>query len=358
MICAAVVAAALTASAQTSEKTISGSTFVVPKLFTYGDGLKVVSITGDDEVVIYNDDLLPLRKFNLNLPEYSVETKTQERNSEAKLYSQREAGNVISNNKDWTGTWNDAKKWAASEVAQALMGMELEEHDGYQFWPTYEGYYFQYEKYGKKYPQTYCQWKAEDGTICLTYCEYEEHYTGEWETVEKDSYKYGNITELFFEDYDENSYPDQNFCISQTLFNDDENFEYIVPAYSGVTEDVTNVSDRDGDGIDDRQTIVRHPERSGFNVVSEDGTVLYSIDATGIDGVYRLNGKKYLVASDGNETTFYKIDSQAARISKVQSTPPVLVKQVYGIDGIRRKQLSRGINIVVDGGKATKQLVK
>ncbi len=355
MICAAVVAAALTVNAQTSEKNISGETFVVPKLFTYGNGLNVVAITDDNEAVIYNDDLELVRKFNLDLPEWSLEYKKQERKLEAKLTSQREISTVTSNGKDWKGTWNEAKEWAVNEAPQTCMNVE--EHDGYQFWPTDEGWYFSHETYGKEYPRTYFQWKAEDGTITQVYCDYEGHYTGEWETVDEESGKYTGFSQLFFEDYDENSHPDQNFYISQTLFNEDEKFEYLVP-FGDVKEEVRDVYDRDGDGVMDAQTIQQYFDTKGYNVMSEDGTVLQSIDVTQFQEVYRLNGKFYLVAYTGDETSFYKIDRQASKISEVQRIP-TLAKQVFGIDGTRRKQLSRGINIVVDSdGNAVKRLVK
>ncbi len=359
MICAAVVAAALTVNAQTSEKTISGDVFVVPKLFTYGNGLNVVAITDDNEAVIYNDDLELVRKFKLDLPISSVVSKQQERKEEAKLISQNEYRTVTSTSniyEDWKGTWNEAKEWAANNASQAV-DMSVEEHDGYQFWPKDEGWYFRYETFGKKYPKTYFQWKAEDGTIRQVNCEYEAHYTGEWETVSEKSGECREFTNLFFEDYDENSHPDQDFYVSQTLFNEDEKFEYLAP-YGDVSEHIEEGSDRDGDGIVDTRYISQDFERKGYNVMSEDGTVLQTIDAPYIEGVYRLNGKFYLVTTDYEEATFYKIDRQASKITKVQSTP-ALAKQVFGIDGTRRKQLSRGINIVVDSdGNAVKRLVK
>ena len=61
------------------------------------------------------------------------------------------------------------------------------------------------------------------------------------------------------------------FYLSQTLFNDDETIEYAVP----VTGTQTKGIDWDGDGvIDDTRT---YEILIGFNVVSEDGTVLQEV---------------------------------------------------------------------------------
>ena len=64
---------------------------------------------------------------------------------------------------------------------------------------------------------------------------------------------------ISFADWDQNSYPDYSFYFTQTLFNDDEKYEYVTAHYSSEFDTYGN------------------PKIDGFNIVSDDGTILQTV---------------------------------------------------------------------------------
>ncbi|MBR1712715.1 MAG: hypothetical protein IJ722_04870 [Alloprevotella sp.] len=357
--CAILMAMSVAVNAQTEQKSVSGDVFVVPKLFTYGDNSYVVAITDDEEVSVYNEDIELVRSFDVNLTEYTTGHERQERKATVNIESMRVAGNIVvwETGETWTGTWNQAQELAASNAPNIS---DVEEKDHYQFWPTDEGAYWLYEKYGKLHPTFYYQWNAEDGTISWVFVSYRETFTDDWETVDNISWKRGEMEYLAFEDYDDNSHPDQNFCLSQTLFNEDEKFEYIEPIYESK-ESIQEEYDRDGDGEIDTRTIYRGVRHIGFRIMSEDGSVLQTINTTihrgGLD-IFKINGKIYMVLEDDDETVFFKIDRQSTNITRLAAMP-VPAKSIFSLSGRKLPSAQRGVNIVRNSdGSSTKFLMK
>ena len=162
----------------------------------------------------------------------------------------------------------------------------------------------------------------------------EGKYTGEWvETRNNDDYDgYEHISY-----YDVSSNSDESFSLyfSQTLFNNDEKYEYIVPVYGEFEKNYSNEYDRDYDGEIDETYEYYDAKRIGFDVVNQDGNLLCSVRPTIPDGyklyVYPIlliiGGKRYLVteiwgsAPDKDETnyeiTFYLIDPNSTSLQQV-----------------------------------------
>ena len=353
---ALMLAITLSASAQTQKSSVSGSeVFIVPKVLSYDEKASVVSVSEDKDVSVYDDDITLVRTFHVNLPTYKGTWETQRRKAEGKAYSQNESIEYYDEL-----TWNGAKEWANNSYAYGDRGMVVK--DNYQFWPEDESYYWNYGEFGKTYPTSYYYWNPEDGHIYGVTLEYTYAYTGEWETVNSSSWEDSGMQKLYFEDYDDNSHPDQGFLLSQTLFNDDDKFEYVVCSY--VAEDRINGEyDRDDDGMIDERNVEHGWKVTGYDIMSEDGTVLFSIESDkyfdwGESGVIKLNGKYYFLLTDGDETDFYKIDKQSAGISKVNALSG-LKKQVFGTDGKARHSMQRGINIIRnEDGTVIKRVLK
>ena len=352
----------MTANAQTEGKSIGSGdgVFVVPKLFTYGDNRYVVTIDGK-EVSVYNDDIDLVRSFQINPTEYTVGQETQQRTAVVRVESVLPSEPMTIMEDDgytevlWTGTWDQAREWAASR------NLNLLEKENFQLWADDESSYFKPEKYGFQYPGWYYQWNANNGTIVEVGVTYRENLTGEWETIEGDSWTYsgGAIEQLDFEDYDDNTHPDQGFYLSQTLFNTDEKFEYLVPLYE--PEDYTSSErDADGDGEIDTRTIQHGLRNTGYQIMSEDGTVIQTINSTGYAAkIIKINEKTYLIVEDSDETVFYKIDQQKTNLSRVATMPVSLAKSIFSLDGRKLSSAQRGINIVRNSdGSATKFLEK
>lgn len=101
--------------------------------------------------------------------------------------------------------------------------------------------------------------------------------SGEW--IVKSEKIYGNPFILY---YTYNNFLGQSFrtFFSQTLFSDDDKFEFYVP--TGIQKNRTiKESDNNGDGIIDTRETSDSYLFSGINVVSEDGNVLATFTTEG-----------------------------------------------------------------------------
>lgn len=355
------MAMSVTSNAQTLHKTFSGVLSVTPKSLTYDNKVCVVSVSDDGEVSVYDDDLELIRSFTLHLEKYSTNHEIQERKTEVKAeFYVKENVLVWETGEVWTGTWSQAKEWAAADVPNRV---SVEEKIHYQFWPTMESEYWEMEKYGKQHPCYYYQWNAEDGTISVVEVSYREAYTGAWETIDEEWYgDYRCIEGVHMYDYDNDSCPDEPIVFTQTLFNTDEKFEYIESIYEAV-EETQYEYDRDNDGEPDHREIYHGWKSVGFRIMSEDGTVLQTIscdDASSKDYcIYKLNDKLYLVMYnyDAEETVFYKIDQQTTSVNRVKAMP-ALAKLIYSLDGRQQPTMQRGVNVVRDGDGTVKKVMK
>ena len=170
-------------------------------------------------------------------------------------------------------------------------------------------------------------------------------YNDDFEIVKTINVTHG-VRRCIYWDFDGNSFPTDNdsgtFYLTQTLFNDDEKFEYI-----------------------------RNSSEGGFEIVSEDGTVLQTcktvdFDEYGSFDIYRMNGKLYLGVpcySDlrdddkGDYKCLYKIDKQTTRIKRVAEIPVPTTR--YSVAGYQLPSTQSGVNIVrQEDGTVKKVLVE
>lgn len=178
-------------------------------------------------------------------------------------------------------------------------------------------------------------------------------YNDDFEIVKTINVMLG-VRRCLYRDFDGNSFPTDNdsgtFYLTQTLFNDDEKFEYIRESSVGV-----------------------------FEIVSEDGTVLQTCKNDDLDGgpfnIYRMNGKLYLGApcyssylidddkgdyeylDKGYYECLYKIDKQTTRIKRVAEIPVPTTR--YSVAGYQLPSTQSGVNIVrQEDGTVKKVLVE
>lgn len=177
-------------------------------------------------------------------------------------------------------------------------------------------------------------------------------YNDDFEIVKTINVTHG-VRRCLYRDFDGNSFPTDNdsgtFYLTQTLFNDDEKFEYIRESSVGV-----------------------------FEIVSEDGTVLQTCKNDDLDGgpfnIYRMNGKLYLGApcysylidddkgdyeylDKGYYECLYKIDKQTTRIKRVAEIPVPTTR--YSVAGYQLPSTQSGVNIVrQEDGTVKKVLVE
>ena len=210
--------------------------------------------------------------------------------------------------------------------------------------------YHQSYNYGKQYPILKFAWNKSENTLMAIGTKYEESYTGEWsQGLKEDSYSEEN--EWL---WDVQMFP---FCVgeiigegddwginaTQTLFNNDEKWEFLRPVYTEVISN-TRERDRDDDGEIDYKEITYRDRLKAYEIVSEDGNVLSSFLVP--EGDYydpRLilwDGETYfgicvekkIEEDDYTEDylyeeymVIYSIDKNASSVKKIASTPAMRV---------------------------------
>ncbi|MBQ7966710.1 MAG: hypothetical protein IJ290_02215 [Bacteroidaceae bacterium] len=204
----------------------------------------------------------------------------------------------------------------------------------------YTNAYYQSYFYGKQYPMFYFVWKGE--SLEAHGLKYKQTYTGEWkQELKEDSYSEEN--EWL---WDVEMYP---FCVgelrvdlagiyaTQTLFNNDEKWEFLRPIYTEVVYN-TRESDRDDDGEIDYKEITYRDKVKAYEIVSEDGNVLSSFLVPEGDSyaprIVQWDGEVYFGISVEKEishynyeeyTAIYSIDKNASSVKKIASTPAMRV---------------------------------
>lgn len=206
--------------------------------------------------------------------------------------------------------------------------------------------FFGYDYFGTKYPMNYILCK--NNVLYKVQVQYIATYT-EWTVTGEHTEERSCETPVIYLNYinfDGGSSDDNyGFILSQTLFNDDEKFEYIIPkmTLTDISDWSSEVPGNDGNTLTlTYSTLISdyaYPACRGVQVLSSDGTVIYDMDfGNGFEAneydcqymtVITIGGKNYLVVEgqtkgdDGYTycTMFYRIDKQAQSIQQVNSAP-------------------------------------
>lgn len=337
---------------------------VAPKEFCYDGKVKLImdeSEYGETASIfkIYDSNFEVEKTVNLNLESYTYKTYYQRKKEEV----------IMINSKDdvW-GTGYDSWEEAKGVTNSYLYDFTIEK-DGYQMWSENKNDYYMYDVFGEKYPKLYFYWNPENTTTYIRHFEYKTTYTGDWYNYdEREEYRSTEPAYFEFNDYDNNSCVEYGFSISQTLFNNDEKYEALVPKYSQI-EELSDERDADGDGVIDHRTISVGRYPTGLSVVSEDGTELYSIETESFDywegyDLIKINGKLYVALWHSNEDArvFFEINRETSSIKQVAKlkgmrVSPTIAEQTDNIT----VELSEGSNakeiVVVNGnGQVVKQI--
>lgn len=143
--------------------------------------------------------------------------------------------------------------------------------------------------------------------------------SGDW-IIEDDA----SAEKYLFLNYQYENYYGQSYVqcpFSQTLFSDDEKFEFYVPFDVNIEYPIVEY-DENGDGIIDKREYFTSIECSGINVISEDGVVLATFRAEGFKFVddwvgaikfIRVDNILYaiiLTTDKDNPYAMYKLDKE------------------------------------------------
>lgn len=113
---------------------------------------------------------------------------------------------------------------------------------------------------------------------------------------------------------------------AQTLFNQDDKYEYVVPKYR--LEETVDEHDHDGDGEADYREYEARAVVTGYEVVSEDGSTVMSLELDESQMAHMNDeyiqiclwgGKKYIVIEGDGEYVIYELNSETSKVSKIVS---------------------------------------
>ena len=196
----------------------------------------------------------------------------------------------------------------------------------------------------------------------------DDGYKGDWKVMSDDSGKsHGGIMSLCLNDFDQSCDDFRTIYLTQTLFNTDEKYEFLMPLYSSTIE--TGEDDRDVDGVVDFRYTSTNNSIIGFQIVSEDGTVLQTVNFDGdftlpdngkgdVD-LLKIHSKLYLCFNGYTSCLLYSIDSatSSVRMMTMENLSSVPAGG-YNLSG-RLTRGEKGVNIIrMSDGTTKKVLVK
>lgn len=218
--------------------------------------------------------------------------------------------------------------------------------------------YLSYTTLGMSYPKIY--WIRSQGTVTCYRVDYTVSYS-EWRDAGERIENIQKRLEFFkLRNYNFNKYdvpPTTYFIACQTLFNEDEEYEYILPKYKlsakgSSSGELDNLAQ--GEVVTTRSTCLSEENKlalAGFQVISSNGSVVG--DVTFDTAINYFNTYEAYVITVGNSTylgidgsfeekesgtIFYKIDRATTNIQQVKQVPasmllsPTVVERNATID--------------------------
>lgn len=326
-----------------------------PLIFLYDNTNSSYDNTKENNLLIYDENLNLKKTIHLQGDktfDYQLTYQDQERDAyvdEKRREQFREYGSYeefIQNMKTNTPSFSES----SLIVKEQENGDRIISIDWSNSYSQYNfQFFFAYKYFGTKYPKTYFVWHK-DGIVTGYNASYAVTYS-EWKTVgthvENRQEPLGRLRLCNINLNNGDGRNDYFFEVSQTLFNKDEKFEYIIPKYKLSSngkrptdgEDVTIPWDPYQDeNIVTTQTVVISEDKylalTGFQVVSENGDIIKDLNFdSGFEGyiedsyafVITIGSNTYLAfdgSSDGNDATvFYKIDKTSTDIKQVMKAP-------------------------------------
>lgn len=356
----------------TSAQTITGNfdfthdpnchmSFSVPKEFSYKGAPSLILSNGsnsDYSFQVYNENIELVKSIKLNPStfDYQLTYKVEEREVKSVDEKDRQEDRTYDSLDAYV---KDASFLDPSFTTNALIITNLENGDrrvDFDFdkmsgW-TGTSRYFNEGYFGKKYPWVYGI--EHDGKFSLYHVLYTVSYT-DWvekgEETESNSFTV-NPLKLASVDLNNNAgRASEYFYVSQTLFNEDEAYEYLIPKFKMVeastggptmSEDSSTGSGYLEEPIElTRKTLLTKESVAlvGFQVIGEKGNVLKDLsfeDYLGGSSIWDAAvvtiGANIYLAFDGHNyednnyevndaTIFYKIDRTTSSIQKVRTVP-------------------------------------
>lgn len=183
--------------------------------------------------------------------------------------------------------------------------------------------------FGKQYPTS---WYALIDGMIYSISTYSNFYTfaydeesAVWTRTSESIDTYTNGCEsiaLYLDGVEAND--DNYITISQSLFNNDDKWEYMIPEYgpmSVYSSDIINTTDNKDGTLTLQRRVLMKSEQTGFAVYNEDGTKLYHLRGTSQKGgiFFYLDGDKaYYQSLEDGYICIYEINKETGDIDLVE----------------------------------------
>lgn len=331
--------------------------YVTPSLFS-SSNKAILQFEEDDQLALYDENIdlirqIPLseHKFRYSLTYNDMKREVKKVNAE--IVKQRVYYTFYEN-----FTFED---YLEREIRDAgfdftIVTKEISDHET-MIYSTSVHYdysmsmFFGYSVFGNEYPRCYMIYNSTENILYQYDVKYTVEYT-DWtnQGTRTESYEIETpIVDVIYHDIDASScYYGMIFKASQTLFNDDDQFEYIIPKVtitenSQESEISTSIPNNYGNAIVlDSTTCTtekQYPIFTGFQVISSDGSVIHDIDFGEnyvlIDyshmeaRVMKIGDNIYLAADCIDRsaekksycTIFYRIDRNTSSVKMMKVTP-------------------------------------
>lgn len=344
------------------------SSVSIPHEFCYGNTPLLVLHNKDNNspsVRLYDENLNLVKKIDLKNDftfDYTLDYQDEKREvvavgetyksknyaySSYEQFVERESKLLLDRNPNLTSDFSIESSFIVEELENGDKNIKID----YSKIPSYgEGYsnssnYFAFEQYGFKYPLNY-YYVEKNGAVYGCGAQYAASYS-EWVpygTHKESKTQNIDVISLYNLNLNENGGNSEvlSFDVSQTLFNDDEKFEYLIPKFklSKFGESESDIVSPSPGGVQlelTRSTLMSDKSKlalAGFQVVSENGTIVKDIDFDNEFEGYAIYGRVFVITigkntylafigtKNGNDcTVFYKIDRTTSSIQQAKSVP-------------------------------------
>lgn len=352
----------ITATSFAQQKVVPSMGFyVTPDIFS-SSNKPILQFEEDDQLALYDENIdlirqIPLRKHKYGYSLTYNDMKREVKNVNVEIVKQH----VYC--KFYEGfTYED---YLEREIRDAgydftIVTKEISDHET-MIYSTSVHYdysmsmFFGYQVFGNEYPRRYMIYNSSENVLYQYDVKYTAEYT-DWisQGTRTENYEVDTpIIDVIYHDIDAAScYYGMEFKASQTLFNNDDNFEYIIPKVTmtenaqGDDSSITIPSNYDNQVVLTYTTCItekQNPVFTGFQVISSDGSVLHDIDFGEnyalADYVYlearvvKMGDNIYLAADCIDRsvekkaycTVFYRIDRNTSSVKRVNVTPHKMV---------------------------------
>lgn len=308
---------------------------ITPGVLTFSKNAVITVYDSDNETAeIYDADFNLTKTFKIK--NYGLVSK-----SYWEIATVKPTGATVTNYEQYD-TKDELQASSVSEMVQKLK--EWWGEDVIEFvdckgntscYITGYAYFFYSEYFGSTYPCRY--YSFIDGYVKEIRCDYEPVIKAEsanWQIdgdIETDPLPIYIST--YLTDYDVNNVKNNEFIFSQTLFNDDDKWEYVAPLYGPTVKNVSYEDytyDRNGEGFKFRRWIHEGYDQKGFAIYNEDGNLVAEIERP--EGavelydselsIYKIGGnicfKDQIRINDDFYDVIYKYDSSTSSIQEVK----------------------------------------